>query len=520
MLPALLSIIVAFSVIAAAVTEVTLTNFSVVGNTIKSQQAFNIAEAGLNYYLWHLNHNSTDYKDGQSTPTTPDPTLGYGPYVHSYVDTNGATDGTYTLYVNPPTNGSTIVTIRSIGQTTGSNIKRTVQAQVGSPSFASYGVASDTALWFGNTETANGPVESNQGIRMDGPNTSTVSSANNTYVPPSNLGGDDTTTHPGVWCSSSVTSPVNCNTRSKTDWIYPVSTIDFNQVASSLCTIKKAAFAANSMTASDATAGNACVLTPSNLTSSYLPQRSSNSPVIGYLIQLNTNGTYDLYDVNGENDLNSNYTTALTTKLVTPGITVPSNGIIYAEDNVWVRTNPTYHGRVTIAAGRLAATNSNYYANVNIVDQLLYSTKNGSDAVGLIAQNSVVLKPYAPPVDASDAGFNFEVDGALLAENGEVWYPGVYNQNTGECTRGWTAPNQKLLFYGSIATRQTWTWTWLDQGGCNTNVASYDSTNGYISGIENNTTQYDYNLEFGPPPSFPLTAGYDILSWREVLTRP
>src|ERR1039458_6637268 len=98
MIPALLSVIIAFSIMATAVIEVTLTNLSVVSNTFKSQQAFNIAEAGLNYYLWHLNHNPTDYKDGQSTPTTPDPTLGYGPYVHNYVDTNGVTEGTYTLW--------------------------------------------------------------------------------------------------------------------------------------------------------------------------------------------------------------------------------------------------------------------------------------------------------------------------------------------------------------------------------------------------------------------------------------
>ena len=71
MIPALISIIIAFSVIAVSVTEITFSNFSVVGNTVKGQRAFNIAEAGVNYYLWHLNHNNTDYKDGKTTPTTP-----------------------------------------------------------------------------------------------------------------------------------------------------------------------------------------------------------------------------------------------------------------------------------------------------------------------------------------------------------------------------------------------------------------------------------------------------------------
>jgi hypothetical protein len=176
----------------------------------------------------------------------------------------------------------------------------------------------------------------------------------------------------------------------------------------------------------------------------------------------------------------------------------------------------TYNGRLTIAAGRLNSTSSSTYANIVIAGPIVYGSKNGSDELGLISQNSVILAPYAPPTSGS---FNFEVDGALLAENGEVWYPYTYRTNGNLCTRGWTNSNQQFLFYGSVATRQTWTWTWLD-GGSPCGNAAYDPTNGYISGIENNTTQYDYNLEYGPPPDYPLTSGYNILSWREILTQP
>ncbi len=516
MLPALLAVIIAFSIMGTAIVEVTTSNFGVVGNIVKSQQAFNVAEAGLNYYLWHLNHNPTDYKDGKTTPATQDPQLGYGPYVHNYIDSNAVNTGTYTLWIKPTGNGSTVATVRSIGKAAGTNITRTAQAQIGSPSFASYAVASDSALWFGNTESADGPVHSNQGVRMDGPSNSTVSSANTTYVPSYQLGGNGAS-HPGVWCNSSVTTPVDCNTRSKNAWIYPVPLVDFNQVASSLCVMKKVAFAANSSTASLATQNNACTLTPATRTSSYLPQRSTTySATRGYLIVLNTNGTYNLYNVNAENDQLSPYTSALTLQSLANNITIPSSGVVFAEDNVWVISNPTYHGRATIAAGKLASTNSATYANINIAGSLAYSTKNGTDALGLVAQNSVVVKPFAPPVSGA---FNFEIDGAMLAETGQVWYPGTYASNANRCTRGWTNSNQKLLFYGSIATRQTWTWTWLD-GFSSCGDAAFDAANGYISGIENNTTQYDYNLEYSPPPSYPLTSGYNILSWREILTHP
>src|SRR6202012_6011336 len=130
---------------------------------------------------------------------------------HTYTDANGTNEGTYTLWIDPAGNGSTVVTVRSTGQAAGSNITRTVQAEIGTPSFASYAVASDSALWFGNTETADGPIDSNQGVRMDGPSDSTVSSANATYVPSTQLGGDGRTSEPGVWCSPTITAPVNCN---------------------------------------------------------------------------------------------------------------------------------------------------------------------------------------------------------------------------------------------------------------------------------------------------------------------
>ncbi len=516
MIPAVLAIIIAFGIMATSIVQVTLNNLGITSNIVKSQQAFNVAEAGLNYYLWHLNHNSTDYKDGKGTPTTPDPKLGYGPYTHTYVNSSAQAQGSYTLWIKPSSTGSSVVTVRSIGVAADGTTQRTVEAQIGSPSFASYAVASDSALWFGNTERASGPVHSNQGVRMDGPSDSTVSSANAAYVPPNQLGGDGNS-HPGVWCNTSVTTPVNCNTRSKTAWIYPTPLVDFNQVASSLCIMKKVAFSSDSSTSSLAGQSNACTQTPTTRTGAYLPRRSSTySATRGYLITLNTNNTYNLYNVNDENDQLTPYTSALTRQAVATNIAVPSSGVIFAEDNVWILSNPTYHGRVTVAAGRLSSTNSSTYANINVAGPLVYSTKNGADAIGLVAQDSVIVAPYAPPASGS---FTFEVDAALLAQTGQVWYPGTYNSNPNRCTRGWTNSNQTFLFYGSVATRQTWTWTWLN-GGSPCGDAVYAAGSGYISGIQNNTTQYDYNLEYGPPPSYPLTSGYNILSWREVLTHP
>ncbi len=511
-LPSVLSFIVLAGVLSVTLLTVIQNNLFVANNNAQRQQAFNIAEAGINYYLWHLSHNPTDFKDGQAMPATPDPELGYGPYVHNYIDDNARTTGTYTLWIKPQGNGSTIATVRSIGQVKNTNTIRTVEAQLGVPSFASYVVNSDTALWFGNTETADGPVHSNQGIRMDGASTTDVTSANSTYVPSGQLGGDGSS-HTGVWCKSTVVTPIDCTTRNKSDWRYPVASIDFNQITSSLCSMKKSAFAADSSTANLATQANACSQTPSTRTTSYIPQRASSyNAARGYLVQLNTDGTYDLYNVNGENDQNTPYTSALTLQSVATNISIPSTGIIYVEDNVWIRTNPTFHGRVSIGAGRLATTNN---ARVVISDDVIYSAKDGSDVIGLIAEGDILVAPYAPPVGGA---FNFEINAALISQSGKVEYPVRYRSNNSRCTRGWVNSNQTFDFYGSVSTRLGWTWTWLLGGSCGDAVNN--AGQGYITGILNNNTKYDYNLLYSPPPSFPLTSTYNILSWREVLTTP
>lgn len=514
-LPAVLGIIIVLSILAAATFTIIGSNLYSVNYSVKRQQAFNIAEAGVNYYLWHLSHNPTDYKDGSTDTLTPDPELGYGPFEHDYYDDNNIKQGSYTLYLNPQSNGSTVVKVRSIGKADNSDAIRTIDALIGAPSFASYGLVSDSALWFGNTETASGPVHSNQGIRMDGNSTADVTSANSTYIPPYSLGGDGSS-HPGVWCKSTITTPIDCNSRNKSDWQYPVPSVDFNNISGNLCDIKKQAFESDASTSSLASGSNACSQTPSTRTDAYLPQRSSRgryNQSRGYLIQLNPDNTYDLFKVNGEDDTNNSYSSALNLQSQGTGIDIPESGVIFAEDNIWIRSNPTFSGRVTIAAGRLETSAR---ANIVVADDIVYGTKNGSDSLGLVAEDSVLIAPYAPP---NSGAFTFEVNAAMIAQEGTVEFPSRYRSNSYRCTQGWVNNDQKFDFYGSVATRQRWTWTYLWGGSCGDNV--YAASQGaYISGVLNNNTEYDYNLLYAPPPSFPITSNYNILSWREILTKP
>jgi len=76
---------------------------------INKKLAFQIAEAGVNYYQWHLAHDPDDYQDDTGGP---------GPYVHDYKNATGEIIGQFSLEITPPPLGSTITTIRSTGYST------------------------------------------------------------------------------------------------------------------------------------------------------------------------------------------------------------------------------------------------------------------------------------------------------------------------------------------------------------------------------------------------------------------
>jgi type II secretory pathway pseudopilin PulG len=87
-------------------------------NTSNSEQALQIAEAGIDYYRWHLAHAPTDFLDGTATS---------GPYIHNFNDKNGNVIGTFTLNITAPSLGSTLVTIQSTGKVkTDPNTSRTI----------------------------------------------------------------------------------------------------------------------------------------------------------------------------------------------------------------------------------------------------------------------------------------------------------------------------------------------------------------------------------------------------------
>ena len=161
---------------------------------------------------------------------------------------------------------------------------------------------------------------------------------------------------------------------------------------------------------------------------------------------------------------------------------IPAHGIFYVEDNVWVYG--TIKGRVQVVAARLPY-NSSSAPRIFIPNNIVYAAKDGTNELGLLSQQDIVVTYNAPT--------NLEVDAAMVAQNGSIE---VYEYPN------YTNIKNSMTVYGSMASYGKWTWTYVDGAG---NV---------VSGFANTYTNYDSNLLYNPPPSFPLSnSGYVVLSW-------
>ncbi len=364
----LLIVIFIFSIMMMSVINLLVFKMKVLSTTIDKEQALQIAEAGINYYQWHLAHFPSDYKDGATST---------GPYVHQYSDYDTQKNlGQYSLVITPPSVGSTIVTIQSTGSTKDNpNIKRTITAKYGIPSLAQYSFLSNDVIWIGPNETVNGQLQSNNGVRFDGVGNAPIQSAKSTYTCPSSQGSTCPSTQNGVWGTASQAV--------KNFWQFPVPAVDFSALTSNLATMKSAAQSAGI----------------------YLPPSSAN----GYSIVFNSNGTVNIYKVTSltntptgwdVNNVAHNEDIDYNNRSLLAGFpkAIPTNGIIYIEDNVWVEG--TVKGRVMVAAAQLPY-NSSTAPTIYIPNNVLYAAKDGTNVLGLLAQKdiAVTISPrYSKPM--------------------------------------------------------------------------------------------------------------------------
>ena len=432
------------------------------------EQALEIAEAGIDYYRWHLAHATADYYDGNAS-TTP------GPYVHDFLDKDGVKIGQFALTITPPPTGTTIVTITATGTVAADpKVKRAIQTRLAIPSLASYAVVANDNMNFGSGTVVFGPVQSNKGIHFDGVTHNTIMSALSTYIDPDL---NDGVQRYGVYTtgdplpSSQPTAPSNVGVF-MAGRQFPVPVVDFSGLITNLAQLKTTAQASNSY--------------------------FSASGVQGYRIVLKTNDTFDLYKVNSLQTLSGsscidNTTTraqtgwgswSINSQSFVANYAFPASGVVFVEDNIWV--DGTINGaRLTIAAGTFPYSSATS-KSITVNNNLMYTNFNGTDVLSLIAQNNL---------NVGYSSLNtLTIDAALVAQNGRA---GRYYYASA-C--GASSTRSTLNLDGMIATNQRYGFAYSD-----------------ATGYTNRNISYDSNLLYGPPPSFPLASSqYSTISWAEV----
>jgi len=411
------------------------------------EYAFQIAEAGINYYRWHLAHDNEDYWDGQGQGAI-------GPFVHEYKDKNDQIIGYFSLGITPPALGSTVVTISSTGWVLNqSKSKRTIKARVGFESLADYAFLTNNDVWIGASEVTSGKFHANGGIRFDGIGNAPITSAKDEYVcMPMHGQGCTGQLKPGIWGSG---GPQDY-------WDFPVPAIDFDAITANLADVRAGAL-------------NGGIYKPSSGEIGWHINFTADGDVrIRKVLSCESHRGKDIgsrswkwfcIDINSEEE---NWET----------LSMPSNGYIYIEDDVWV--DGDVNGRVTIGA-KSDSGNKSIIINNNIQ----YIEKNGEHILGLIASDNVLIPYNSPDI--------LRIDGAILAQNGAAkryYFPGNIKD--------------ELFVYGSIITNGVWTWSWVTQGGS------------VVSGYRDTYSTYDANLTYGPPPGFPIGSEYNLISWEEV----
>lgn len=509
------------------------------------EQSLAIAEAGIEYYRWHLAHVPDDYVTDAG--------------LHEFTNAFGETIGYYNIEVTPPSVGSTVVEIKSTGYTVAKpNMKRIITIQMGIPSFARYAVVADDFMRFGEGTEVFGPIHSNFGIRFDGLAHNLVSSSVEDFDDPDHSGGDEWGVHTHV----SPTDPLPPTVMPSRPDVFEagrevgIAAVPFESITLDLSKIKTQANAGgiylgpsggegyhvtfnsddtidirivnaqlqcqyrsgsswysmgycsnnmNQLCTSDSScrycSGDESISCSSNLTCLFQGAGSCVSTGVSCVQSSHSIGSR-LTD-------QSSFTYKGALSL---GVGMPANGVIFIEDDVWV-DGQIDGQRVTLAAARepLASASANIYINRD----LKYTNYDGTDVIGLIAQTNILIGYFSED--------DLRIDAALMAQNGRISRPYYgYNYSTwrlyptgssdplGEASCKDYRKRTQVLTYGSLGTSKRYGFAWVgslfDCGGGESNQSGYCIRN----------LNFDPELTFAPPPLFPTTGEYTILSWEEL----
>lgn len=446
-----------FSIIASLV-GYSVKQSLVINQRYQLERASDIAEAGLNYYKWRLAHYPDDVTDGTGLP---------GPYVHQYSDPEDGVIGEFTLSIASSTYCGEVSSIQLTSEGVSyedPDVKRTLTARYMRPTVAEYSFIINSAVWAGEDRTIVGPYHSNQGIRMDGTNLSTVTSGQTSWTCTSSFGCSPDSTEDGVFTSTANANPFLFS--------FPSTPINFTGLTIDMANMKDKA---------------------ENGGGVYIPPSTKS----GYRISFQSDGTYNLYLIKQKEHEPKGYAygwhlNKIKNTQFQGNFPIPTDcPLIFVEDDLWI--DGVVDGKVTIAAADLdtAGEDPTIVLNGDI-------TYNDEDSGLLAAAEYDVLVGFEVPD-------NMTINGIFIAQNGhfgrnyydEDWVPNPWDEYV---KRNSLTMNGTIVSNGRVGTR------WV----CG-------STSYYCSGFEYRYNSYDRDLVANPPPLAPATSDvYELTEWRET----
>lgn len=434
------------------------------------EQALHVAESGLEYYRWFLAHNPGNLTNGTGSP---------GPYTYTMNDPEGSQLGSASLTVEAATQCGQIQWIDITSRAT-SNLSpgfpRTLKARYMRPSVATYSYLLNSSVWAGADRVITGQYFSNGGIRMDGSNNSTVSSALSTWTCSSAYGCSPTQSNaPGVVGSGSGSSL----------WRYPAVSVDFGAISANFSNLKSYA---------------------QNNGGLYFAPASGNVDQRGYHLIFNANGTVTVRRVTSTISVPSyssqtgwvedEYSIINNETLVGTYAIPASCSLIFVEDRVWVEG--TIVGKVTLVAATPTSVSTSPTAY--IPNNITYASNDGTSGLTIIAEDSVLIPLNVPST--------MTIRGIFVAQSGHF---GRNFYATGSSYGQYAVPSE----YASYVLRTQLT----TQGTVVSNQrtgTSWNCSGTICSGFQSRIDAYDQLQATAPPPFTPSsTTDYRFVLWRE-----
>ena len=484
--------------------------------TNNKEQAFQLAEAGINYYKWYLAKKTSTLSQEQLNAFWAGNFLGKAGSNYHVPFPQGSPIGEYKIEVVPPEINSTILTVKVTGWTyKNPNLKRIVQVRFRKPSWSEYAVVTDVFTRFGEGTEINGKIHSNAGIRFDGVAHNLITSKWDTYDDPDHTGNPEF----GVHTHKDVGGSINENFRpaeappnsvpARGDVFmggrqFPVPEVPFTGFSTGNDFMKEEAQNGNGKYFDNTGSGRKIILKTDGTfdvctisTNAYNTSAFTISQYNGVIAGATGSSAGD----NG----NPCFTTACCSQnncnYLSPqrkgkcvsmeNYTIPNNGVIFVENNVWVY-GTINNKKVTIVAAKIGESDpTNYGKNIYIGENnLSYTNYDGKDIIGLVAQRDISV--------VRDSQTTLNIDAALLAQNGRVGresYDNIYKTS--------------ITVNGAIATKQRYGFAYVGNHNCGGGVLI---GNGYCTRKLN----FDNNLLYYPPPYFPTGDAYVLDLWEEL----